>query len=120
MIARLRRALARLTESDEERLAEEIRAWAATVPEAIPMSEAPLRTPVTLAGVVRRMTVLPLEGHESLEVLLADGTGEVRVVLMGRRSVSGLRLGTRLVVRGVVAEERGTRKMVNPRFEFAP
>jgi hypothetical protein len=38
---------------------------------------------------------------------------------MGRRSIPGLTLGTRIVVEGVMAEKRGGLKMVNPTFEFA-
>ena len=119
MVARLRRFLHRLTESDEERLAEEIRAWAATVPDAVPIAYVPLRKRVKLAGVVKRITVRPVEGFESLEALITDGTGEVAVVWMGRRQIPGLTLGTRVVVEGVVGEQRGVRKMVNPSFEFA-
>jgi hypothetical protein len=37
---------------------------------------------------------------------------------MGRRSIPGLNLGTRLVVEGVVADQRGERRVVNPAFEF--
>lgn len=119
MVARLRRFLHRLTESDEERLAEEIRAWAATVPDAVPIASAPLRKRVKIAGVVKRITVRPVEGFESLEALITDGTGELAVVWMGRRQIPGLTLGTRVVVAGVVGEQRGARKMVNPSFEFA-
>ena len=32
--------------------------------------DAPLRTRVTIAGVIRRITVLPMEGNEALEVLV--------------------------------------------------
>jgi hypothetical protein len=52
--------------------------------------------------------------------VISDGTGEISVVWMGRRSIPGLRLGTRVVVEGVLAEGRGRRKMVNPKFEFRP
>jgi hypothetical protein len=38
---------------------------------------------------------------------------------MGRRSIPGLNLGTRLVVEGLLAEHRSGRRMVNPKFEFA-
>jgi RecG-like helicase len=69
--------------------------------------------------VVRRITVRPLEGHESLEAILSDGTGEVTVVWMGRRTIRGLSLGTRLVVDGLLAEQRSEKRMVNPSFEFA-
>jgi len=99
-----RRFLNRLAESDEQRLAEEIQDWAATVPGT---------------GVVKRITVRPLEGFESLEALISDGTGELSVLWMGRRAIPGLTLGTRIVVEGVMAEKRGGLKMVNPTFEFA-
>ena len=52
------------------------------------------------ARVVRRITVRPLEGNESLEAIVFDGTGEVTVTWMGRRAIRGLSLGTRLVVLG--------------------
>jgi len=115
----LRRIFGRLAESDESLLAEEIRSWACTVPEAVPIADVPMRRPVKVAGVVRRLTVLPMQGSEALEALVTDGTGEVNVVFMGRRSLSGLNLGRRLIVEGVVGTQRdGSRRMVNPRFEF--
>ena len=115
----LNRIFGRLTESDEARLAEEIRSWACTVPGAVPVSQAPMRVPVKLAGVVRRITVFPMEGNESLEAVVSDGTGEVTVVFMGRRVMPGLNLGTRVVVEGVEGEQRdGSRRMVNPKLEF--
>jgi hypothetical protein len=108
-----------MAESDEQRYAEEIEAWSSKVPGATSISEAPLRTRLKVAGVVRRITVRPLEGHESLEAVLFDGTGEVTVVWMGRRSIAGLNLGTRLVVDGLLAEQGSERRIVNPVFEFA-
>ena len=116
----VRRFLHRMAESDEQRYAEEIEAWAAKIPGAVRIREAPTRSKVRLAGVVRRITVRPLEGDESLEAVLYDGTGEVTVVWMGRRSIHGLNLGTRLVVEGLLAEKaHGGRRVVNPVFEFA-
>ncbi len=114
-----RRFLRRMAESDEQRLAEEIQDWAATIPGAVRIREAPARSKVKVAGVVKRITVRPLQGFESLEALITDGTGEMSVLWMGRRSIPGLTLGTRIVVEGVVAEKRGGLKMVNPTFEFA-
>jgi len=114
-----RRFFRRMAESDEQRYAEEIQAWAANVPGCVRIAEAPPRSRVKLAGVVRRITVRPLEGHESLEAILSDGTGEVTVVWMGRRAIRGLSLGTRLVVDGLLAEQRSGKRMVNPSFEFA-
>ena len=119
LVAGIRRFLHRMAESDERRYAEEIEAWASKTPDSVRIRDAATRTRVKLAGVVRRITVIPLEGHEALEVLVYDGTGEITVVWMGRRSIHGLTLGTRLVVEGMMAEQRGERRLVNPSFEFA-
>jgi RecG-like helicase len=115
----LRRFLDRLNESDESRLAEETRAWADTVEGSVRIADAPMRQPVRIAGVIRRMTVLPMEGKEALQALASDGTGELMIVFMGRRGIGGLTLGKRVVVDGVLAEQRGEIRMVNPRLEFA-
>jgi RecG-like helicase len=114
-----RRLLDRLNESDETRLAEETRAWAATTEGTVRIADAPMRQPARIAGVIRRMTVLPMEGKEALQALISDGTGEVTIVFMGRRGIGGLSLGKRVVVEGVLGEQRGEVRMVNPRLEFA-
>jgi len=114
-----RRFLRRMAESDEERLAAEIERWAAQVPGTVRIAEVTARNRVKVAGVVKRITVRPIEGFESLEALLSDGTGEMSAVWMGRRTIPGLTLGTRLVVEGVVGEQRQGRRMVNPVFEFS-
>jgi RecG-like helicase len=119
LLGPFRRFFRRVSESDERRYAEEIEAWASKVPGAVRISEAETRSRSKVAGVVRRITVRPLEGHESLEALLYDGTGEVTVVWMGRRSIAGMSLGTKLVVEGMLAEQQGERRLVNPTFEFS-
>jgi RecG-like helicase len=119
LLTPVRRFLRRMAESDEQRYAEEIEAWASNVSGSVRIRDASTRSRVKLAGVVRRITVRPLEGNESLEAILYDGTGEVRVVWMGRRSIRGLNLGTRLLVEGLLAQHQSERRMVNPTFEFA-
>ncbi len=114
----IRRFFDRLTESDESRMASDIEVWSATVPDTTRIGEAPPRGKVKIAGVIKRITVFPMADHESLEALVSDGTGEVTVVFMGRRGIGGLSLGTRVVVEGVMGEQRGARKMINPRLEF--
>jgi RecG-like helicase len=114
-----RRFFRRMAESDEQRYGEEILAWAQNVAGSVRIAEAQPRSRVRLAGVVRRITVRPLEGNESLEAILFDGTGEVTVMWMGRRAIRGLSLGTHLIVEGLLAEQRGERRLVNPTFEFA-
>ena len=119
LLAPVRRFFRRMAESDEQRYAEEILAWAENVPGSVRIAAANARERVKIAGVVRRITVRPLEGHESLEAILFDGTGEVTVTWMGRRAIRGLSLGTRVIVEGLLAEQRGERRLVNPTFEFA-
>jgi hypothetical protein len=117
----LARLFQRFTETDEERLAAETREWAREMAGCASIAEAPSRRRVRLAGVVRRITVRPVEGGESVEAVLSDGTGEVSVQWMGRRSIPGMSLGTRIVVEGVLGDQPKSdrKKMVNPRFEFA-
>jgi RecG-like helicase len=113
------RFFSRLKESDETRLSAEIRTWSEKVPGTTRIADAPVREPVKIAGVIKRMTVFPMEGKESLEALVSDGSGEAVVVFMGRRGIGGLTLGTKVVVDGVLGEQRGTLKMINPRLEFS-
>jgi RecG-like helicase len=118
VLSPFRRLFNRMAESDEHRYATEIEQWCTSIPGTTRIRDATTRERVKVAGVVRRITVNPLEGHESLEVLLYDGTGEITVVWMGRRSIPGLTLGTKVVVGGVLGEHRGQRRLVNPAFEF--
>jgi RecG-like helicase len=115
----LERFFGRMAESDDRRLSQELETWASKVPGTVRVAGAPTREPVRLAGVVKRITVHPEHGLEALEALLSDGTGEISVVWMGRRTIQGLTLGTRLVVEGVIGEQRQGRRMVNPSFEFS-
>jgi RecG-like helicase len=117
-VGALRRFLDRLTESDEARLASEIRGWCEKIPGTVRIADAPLRERVKIAGVIKRITVFPMEGHEALEVLVSDGTGEVVVRFMGRRGIGGLTLGKRVVVQGVLGDQRGEVRMINPRLEL--
>jgi hypothetical protein len=111
----------RFSESDEERLAAETREWATRMTGCSTIADAPARKKVRVAGVVRRITVRPAEGHESVAAVLSDGTGEITAVWMGRRSIPGMSLGTRMVLEGVLSDAPAPErpKMVNPRFEFA-
>jgi RecG-like helicase len=114
-----RRFLDRLQETEDERLAEEIRTWAEDVPGAVRIDRAPERRRVRVAGVVRRITLRPVQGFQAFEVVLWDGTGELSARWLGRRSINGLELGSRLVLEGVLGRDHGRLRMVNPTFEFS-
>jgi hypothetical protein len=119
-VGALRRFLARLSETDEQRMEQELREWADSIPGTVRIAAAPLRQRVKLAGMVRRITVRPVEGFEALEVVLTDGTGMVTARWLGRRKIPGLLLGSRLLIEGVLGEDQGVRRIVNPNYEFLP
>jgi hypothetical protein len=120
LAASFRRFLRELTESNEAHLAHELRSWAASIRGTVPIAQAPPRKKVRLAGEVRKITYRPKEPFDEFETLLYDGSGEIRVVFLGRRSIPGLDVGSRLVVEGVVGEADGERRMIDPKFELVP
>lgn len=112
------RFMNRLRQSDEDRLAEEVREWAEAIPGTVRIAGARERQRVKVAGMVRRITIRPVKGFEGFEVVLWDGTGDLSARWLGRRTIGGLALGSRLVVEGVPGRDHGTLRMVNPTFEF--
>ncbi len=88
------------------------------MPGTVRVRDATSRGRAKLAGVVRRITIRPVEGFEALEAVLWDGTGEISALWMGRRSIPGLTLGARIVIDGVLGKERERPRIVNPTFEF--
>ena len=107
------------TQSDEDRLADEVREWADTVPGTRRIAGCPSREPVKVAGFVGRLRLRPMNGSTTLEAVVSDGTGEVTAAWLGRSSIPGLTLGRGVVLEGVIASDRDGLRMVNPRFEFA-
>jgi hypothetical protein len=115
----LRRVRRFFTQSDEERLASEVREWAESVPGTTRIAACPSREPVRVAGMVRRLRLRPMDGVTTLEAVISDGTGEVTAAWMGRSHIPGMVLGTGIVLEGVLARDGSGLRMVNPRFEFA-
>jgi hypothetical protein len=115
----LRRREGRRGRSDEERLSDEVRDWATSVPDTRRIGTCAMRERCRVSGEVKRITLRPSEDAVSLEAVLTDGTGELLAVWMGRADIPGLVLGRRMILDGVVAQDRGRHRMVNPRFEFA-
>ena len=110
----------RLRQDESERRAEGIRAWASTVPGTTPIAEAKSRDIARVAGVVEGLRVRPREGVPAIEAVIQDGTGQVTAVWLGRRQISGLTLGARVVVEGRLGGDQMRLQMMNPRTEFAP
>lgn len=107
----------RMSQTDEERLSEEVRDWAQSVPGTTRIGACPRREQVRLAGIVRRLTIRPAEGNMEAEVW--DGSGQVSAMWTGRSHIPGLGLGTQVVLEGVISHDLSRAKIVNPRYEFA-
>jgi RecG-like helicase len=116
LLARMRRYF---TQADEDRLADETRVWAESVPGTVRITACPSREQVRIAGLVSRLRLRPMDGAMTLEAVVSDGTGEVTAAWMGRSSIKGLSLGSRIILEGVMSPDRDHLRMVNPRFEFA-
>lgn len=82
------------------------------------IADAPDRRPVRLEGTLRTMTVRPRGGVPALEAELADGSGAITVVWLGRRHITGIHAGTAVRVQGRVGRHDGARVMYNPRYEL--
>lgn len=87
----------------------------------IPIEQVAWRQQVKVAGRVKAMRIQPwAEKVVSLELTLADSTGGVTVVFMGRRHLGGVHLGTHLVVDGMASEHHGLLTIVNPAYQLLP
>jgi len=77
---------------------------------------------VTLRGTVGSVTVDPAAAVPQFESELYDGTGRLRIVWLGRRTVPGVEAGRRLVVTGrVTCRHAGDQvTMFNPAYELEP
>lgn len=73
-----------------------------------------------VCGVLRSVRLRPADEVPALEAELFDGSGTLRVVWLGRRSVGGIDCGRRLKVEGLVCFAGGQPTIYNPRYELAP
>jgi amino acid transporter len=92
----------------------------ATLPtDRTPIAEVQYRHRARVAGRVHTMRVQPHGGVAGLECTIVDETGGIVLVFLGRRSIGGMKVGTRVVAEGtVVGDERGRLAMLNPDYRF--
>jgi amino acid transporter len=90
-----------------------------TLPEdRTPIAQVRFRQRVRVAGKVYSVRVQPWSGVGALELTLIDETGALTIVFFGRKQLAGVRVGTTLVVEGMVGEHRGTMAMLNPTYDI--
>jgi hypothetical protein len=85
-------------------------------PGCVPIAEVAWRQPVRFVGRVRSLRVQPWSDVATLECTLVDDSGGITVVFLGRRTVPGIRLGSRMVVQGTAGSHHGKLAVLNPDY----
>ena len=68
---------------------------------------------------MKSLRVQPLAGTPTLECTLIDASGEaLLVVFLGRRSIAGIKTGTKMLVEGMVGKHRERLAIINPFYEL--
>jgi hypothetical protein len=87
----------------------------------IPIAEVKWREKVKVAGRVKALRVQPWADQvASLELTLADQTGGITVVFLGRRTLGGVELGSHMVVDGMTSEHHRLLTILNPSYQLLP
>jgi amino acid transporter len=83
-----------------------------------PIAAVQLRQVVCVEGRVETLRVRPLAGTSTLECVLADETGALSVVFLGRARIHGIKVGTRLRVTGTAGDHHGRLAILNPVYDL--
>jgi hypothetical protein len=90
------------------------------LPEVTPIGAARQQAKVDVRGVIRSVDTVSLGGIPSCRCTLADDTGEIDLLFLGRAAVAGLEPGRRCRAVGTAAA-RGHRAVLwNPRYWLEP
>src|SRR3954464_15939999 len=116
----LRRAIRKITASEEELDAEELREDVVDSLGGTPVAQCAEREPVCVAGQIRAVTLRPVGGVPALEAELFDGEDTVSLVFLGRRSIPGIEPGRTVVAHGRLRREDSRALIYNPRYELRP
>jgi amino acid transporter len=84
----------------------------------VPIAEARWRDNVAVRGRVRSMRVAPQHDSPTLELVLEDGGASLSLVFLGRRSLPGVGIGTRLEASGTVGLHRARLAILNPGYRI--
>jgi hypothetical protein len=91
-------------------------------------SRAPISTPigavrvqefVSVSGVIRLVRAMSIGGVPACRCVLADGTGELDLLFLGRVSVAGFAGGRRCLATGRAAEREDRIVLWNPHYVLA-
>ncbi|PRH78470.1 DNA-binding protein [Streptomyces solincola] len=116
---RFRRMLDRLSSSQGDLESQELREDT-RVSGCLRISDCDDRQIVKVTGTLRTVTLRPRAGVPALEAELFDGTAPLDVVWLGRRSITGIEPGRKLIASGRVSMSHGRRVLFNPKYELRP
>lgn len=115
----LKERLRKITAPQSEQDAAEVREQCAGLG-ATQVTACHLGRECTVAGTVRTVRLAPLAGAPTFEVDLWDGSGTIRLVFLGRRTIRGLQTGRALSATGRLTRRDGRLTIFNPRYEIVP
>lgn len=112
-----RRFFDRLTASEEELEAEELKRDAARCG-AVPATSCSRGQVVSVSGRLRTVAYTPRTNLPTLEADLYDGSDVVTLVFLGRRSIAGIEPGRQLTAKGRIAIRDDRKVIYNPYYEL--
>ena len=112
-VVALKKFVEKLTKPTDELDREKLTTWC-DQHGGMPLDQVQTRRPVRVVGEVRSVRIVPRAGADALEAWVHDGRGAVSAVFLGRRKIQGLSPGRRVLLEGVITEDRGERQMYNP------
>ncbi len=113
----IQRIGASLGKSKSEQQAEALQGSVSEVG-ATPISRCVAGQESTVSGVLRSVTLRPRETVPAVEAELYDGSGQVKLVWLGRRQILGITPGRPIVVTGRITGNRADPTIFNPRYEL--
>jgi hypothetical protein len=83
-----------------------------------PIGSVQWRKRAQVQGKVTSIKPAPSSSAPVLEVELWDESGGIKLQFLGRREIAGLEVGSELRAEGMVGEENGSLKILNPSYEL--
>jgi hypothetical protein len=121
-VVALRNIFGKLARPPEDVRSDNLRHWVTGIEGVTAIGDLQPRERARIAGVVQNLRIDPREGTGSIEATIIDGTGQLVVRWLGRRSLSGVRLGVGLIIEGICGgpSREGELVVLNPEYELVP
>jgi len=84
----------------------------------MPIGAVQWRKRAQVQGKVTSIKPAPSSAAPVLEIELWDESGGITLQFLGRREIAGLEVGKELRAEGMVGEENGSLKILNPSYEL--